>query len=163
VRPAVKLCMSVALALLMAAAASGAAATDGAISMDLSPGVKRVGKVFVGTVKVVDATQVDVHDAYDLTVTVSVTPGLQIVKATSSFTIPFRCTRGTRSLACSGRVIGGDVDASTHSQIVIVKALKAGKQTITAKVAIAGDANVANDTVAKSLTVKPKPKPRKRA
>jgi hypothetical protein len=156
VRSAAKLCVAAALALLTAAAASGAAATDGAISMDPSPGVKRVGTVFAATVKVADATQVDVHDAYDLSVTVSVTPGLQIVKATSSFTIPFRCTRGTHSLTCTGRVIGGDADASTHSQVVILKALKAGKQKVTAKVAIAEDTNAANDTVTKTLTVKPK-------
>jgi hypothetical protein len=157
----VKLCVATALGLLLAGAASGATRTDGAISMDPAPGVKRVGTVFAATVKVVDATEVAVHDAYNLTVTVSVTPGLQIVRATSSFTIPFRCSRGTRSIACSGRVIGGDThDASMHSQIVIFKALKAGPQKITAKVAIEGDTNAANDTVTKALTVKPKPRKR---
>ena len=144
------------------AAASGAVATDGAISMDIAPGTKRVPKSFAATVRVVDATQVDVHDAYDFTVTISVSSGLQIVKATSSFTIPFRCTRAPRALACTGRVIGGDADSSTHSQIVILKALKPGKQKVTAEVAIEGDANAANDTVTKTLTVKPKAKPRKR-
>lgn len=156
--PAAKLCTAAVIALLLAAAASGAATTDGAISMDLAPGAKRVGTAFAATVKVVDATQVDVHDAYDLSVTVSVTSGLQIVKATSSFTIPFRCSRGTRSLTCTGRVIGGDSDASTHSQVVIFKPSKAGKQKITVKVTIAGDANATNDTVTKTLTVKPKPR-----
>lgn len=158
--PAAKLCTAAVIALLLAAAASGATTTDGAISMDLAPGAKRVGTAFAATVKVVDATQVDVHDAYDLSVTVSVTSGLQIVKATSSFTIPFRCSRGTRSLTCTGRVIGGDSDASTHSQAVIFKPSKAGKQKITVKVAIAGDANATNDTVTKTLTVKPKPRKR---
>jgi hypothetical protein len=145
-----------ALALLTASVASGATRTDGSISMDPAPGVKHPGTVFAAIVKVVDATQVDSHDAYDLAVTVSVTPGLQIVKATSSFTIPFRCSRGTRSLTCSGRVIGGGDENSTHSQIVIFRALKAGSQKITAKVAIAGDTNAANDTVTKTLTVKPR-------
>jgi hypothetical protein len=160
VRSAAKLWTAAVLALVLAAAASGAAATDGAISMDVAPGGKRVGTAFVATVKVVDATQVDVHDAYDFSVTVSVTSGLQIVTATSSFTIPFRCSRGTRSLTCTGRVIGGDNDASTHGQIVIFKPSKVGKQKITVKVAIAGDANATNDTVTKTLTVKPKPRKR---
>lgn len=143
-------------ALLAAPGASGAVRTDGAISMDVSPGTKRVGTVFAATVKVVDATPVEVHDPYDFAVTVSVTAGLQIVKATSSFTTPFRCSRGTRSLTCTGRVIGGGADSSTHSQIVILKALKKGTQKVTAKVAIADDTEAANDTVAKTLTVKPK-------
>jgi hypothetical protein len=163
VRSAAKFFVVAVLALILVAAASGGAATDGSISMDVAAGGKRVGTAFVATVKVVDATQVDVHDAYDFSVTVSVTSGLQIVRATSSFTIPFRCSRGTRSLTCTGRVIGGDSDASTHGQIVIFKPTKAGKQKITAKVTIAGDENAVNDTVAKTVTVKPKPKPRKRA
>jgi hypothetical protein len=152
--------MGAAIALVLASAASGAVRTDGQISMDLPGGAKQVGKTFAGTVSVVDATKVDVHDACDFTVTVSVAPGLQIVKATSSFTTPFPCTRGTRCLACSGRVIGGGAGSSAHSQIVILKALKAGKQKVTAKVASEGDANAANDTVAKTLTVKPEPRKR---
>jgi hypothetical protein len=128
VRSAAKLCTAAVLALVLAAAAPGAAATDGAISMDVASGGKRVGTAFAATVEVVDATQVEVHDAYDLSVTVSVTSGLQIVKATSSFTIPFRCSRGTRSLTCTGRVIGGNKDGSTHSQVVIFKPTKAGSR-----------------------------------
>src|SRR6478672_9911214 len=143
------------VALIATVAAPAAVSTDGKIAMDVPGGVKQAGKTFAATVTVVEATQVDVHDAYDFTVTVSVTSGLQIVKATSSFTIPFRCTRGTRSLACTGRVIGGDADTSIHSQIVILKALRAGKQKVTATVAIEGDTNAANDRVAKQLTVKP--------
>jgi hypothetical protein len=43
---------------------------------------------------------------------------------------------------------------------VILKVLKSGTQKITAKVAIKGDTNAVNDTVTKSLSVKPKPRKR---
>jgi hypothetical protein len=144
-----------AILLLGASAASGTATTDGQLSMDLMPGAKQVGKSFVATVSVVDATPVEQHDSYDLTITVTVSSGLQIVRATSSGISP-HCTRGTRSLACDGRVVGGGEEHSGYSQIVIFKALKAGKQRVTARLTIDGDTNPANDTVTKTLTVKPK-------
>ena len=57
-------------------------------------------------------------------------------------------------------MIGGSADLATHSQIVIFKPVKAGKFKLTAKVAIEGDTNASNDTATKSVTIKPKPKPR---
>jgi hypothetical protein len=143
-----------------AGSATAAVRTDGSIAVDLPRAAQKVGRAFAAVVVVTPADATDTFDSYDFTVTVSAPAAIQIVKATSSFTIPFSCTRGLHSLACKGRVVGGDRDHSTHSQIVILKAKKGGKYRISAKVAIEGDANAANDTASKVVTVK-KPPPRK--
>jgi hypothetical protein len=71
------------------------------------------------------------------------------------------CTTAPGQVKCSARLIGGDHDFTTSYVIFTLRAARAGKYPITARVEVAGDPNSANDTVKKTVTVrKKKPKPR---
>jgi hypothetical protein len=149
--------LSAAALLVCSAAAVAATSADWSVAVGKPPGVPRVAKPFAVVVAVAPTDgNVDSYNT-ELTLTPSST-ALRIVSWSSAAGI--RCSRSGRVVHCTQRSIGGEAPFNELSAAIVLRATKAGKHSLSAKLTVDGDAEIANDIAKRIFTVKPAPKKR---
>lgn len=148
-----------AAAALLACSVSAVAATrsDWSVEVSRPTGTLRVAKPFAVVVAV--APTDGATDSYNTTLTLTPsTTALRIVSWSSAAGI--RCTRSGRAVNCTQRAIGGEAPFNELSAAIVLRATKAGKHSLSAKLAIEGDTESTNNAARRTFTVKPAPKKR---
>jgi hypothetical protein len=148
-----------AAAAFLACGVTAFAATRADWSVDVSrpTGTLRVAKAFAVVVAV--APTDGTTDSYNSTLTLTPsTTALRIVSWSSAAGI--RCTRSGKAVQCTQRSIGGEAPFNELSAAIVLRATKAGKHSLSAKLTIEGDTESTNNVARRTFTVKPAPKMR---
>jgi hypothetical protein len=148
-----------AAAAFLACGVTAVAATraDWSVAVGKPPTAPRVAKAFAVVVAVAPTDgNVDSYNA-ELTLTPSTT-ALRIVSWSSVAGI--RCTRSGRVVHCTQRSIGGEAPFNELSAAIVLRATKAGKHSLAAKLTVEGDTEMTNNVARRSFTVRPAPKKR---
>lgn len=140
-------------ALVLTASAGAAGMIDGSVAVNPVVGKAHARQIFVAPVTVstsgAGAPGEGTFITYSLTLTGS--RGLTVLKVSGAFTTS-HCAPVRAGLACTVRALS---DASGASSVSVrLRAVKAGKYTLTAKVVLADDSDPSNDSASRAITVR---------
>ena len=147
----------VAVSLAVCGGALGAAAAvraDWGVTISKPTMTVRATKPFTVFVETTPADEN--KESYNSTLTLTPSTALRIVSWRSGNGLTLPCTRVGRAVRCSDRAIGDF--ATTLITVVTLRATKAGKHSLRAKVEITGDTNTVNDSASRAFTAKAAPK-----